>query len=164
MNQHKVKAWDANSDPISRIYAIAADADPFETVTVQAGDLRALVAEHRSSESTRHPPAPAESVAAFLDAIKARSPNGERVEVQYHPDGDWSVFNPPAPLMSDENVEKVADAMITDACFQLADGKGDCITDGGPAFTVIRGELDFEKLARAAIQAITPSETKEGNE
>jgi len=30
---------------------------------------------------------------AFINAIMKQSPNGEAVEVQYHPNGDWSVFD-----------------------------------------------------------------------
>jgi hypothetical protein len=29
----------------------------------------------------------------FLDAIRKRSPNGEQVVVQYHPNGDWTVYD-----------------------------------------------------------------------
>lgn len=34
-------------------------------------------------------------VRSFLDAIVKRSPNGEKVLVQYHPNGDWAVFDKP---------------------------------------------------------------------
>lgn len=41
------------ADPISKLRAIADSADPLKLVTVEAGDLRALVAEHRTMEATR---------------------------------------------------------------------------------------------------------------
>jgi hypothetical protein len=42
------QAW-TGADPIARLYAAAEGADPLKLITVQAGDLRALVAEHRSA-------------------------------------------------------------------------------------------------------------------
>lgn len=38
------------------------------------------------------------SAGAFLDAILRATPNGESIEVKYHPNGDWSVYDTPAPL------------------------------------------------------------------
>ena len=37
----------------------------------------------------------------FLDAIMEKTPNGEWIRVQYHPNGDWSVAKYPLPLTGD---------------------------------------------------------------
>jgi len=42
---------DAMADPITKLRAIADAADPRGLVTVEAGNLRALVAEHRAMEA-----------------------------------------------------------------------------------------------------------------
>ena len=42
-------AWRSDSDPIARLRFIADNADPLGLATVQVGDLRALVAEHRTA-------------------------------------------------------------------------------------------------------------------
>jgi hypothetical protein len=44
------------------------------------------------------------SVLSFILAIQDRTPNGEWIKVQYHPDGDWSVANSPeAPIAGDDD-------------------------------------------------------------
>ena len=58
------------------------------------------------------PPAPAaplsdyDRLAGFAAAILAATPNGEWIEVQYSPFGDWSVAATPAPDIAAKDAER----------------------------------------------------------
>lgn len=49
-------------------------------------------------------------IEGFLETIKARTPNGEYILVQYHPNGDWSVSNEPQVIYGDGDDIEVSDA------------------------------------------------------
>jgi hypothetical protein len=56
----------------------------------------------------------------FVAAIMNRTPNGEWIPVQFHPNGDWSVGNRErAPIPADDPVTRVAKA-ISDARWERA--------------------------------------------
>ena len=52
-------------------------------------------------------------VQGFLDTIMEKTPNGESILVQYHPNGDWSVSNEPQVIYGDAD-----DIELTDAEFE----------------------------------------------
>jgi phenylpyruvate tautomerase PptA (4-oxalocrotonate tautomerase family) len=45
--------------------------------------------------ASHHQSALAHGVEGFIQAIIAATPNGERIVVEYHPDGDWFVAKEP---------------------------------------------------------------------
>jgi hypothetical protein len=74
--------WDANSDPIQRLYAIADAADPLKLVEIQAGDLRALVAEHRCATLSPEPHAGvSEALERLGNRLIAFERHGPKTEV-----------------------------------------------------------------------------------
>lgn len=56
-------------------------------------ELRLIIDHARKSEP--------HGVRGFLNMIMERTPNGEWIRVQYHPNGDWSVAKYPLPLTGD---------------------------------------------------------------
>jgi len=53
-----------------------------------------LIIDHARNNHSRN-------VLGFLNEIMERTPNGEQIRVQYHPNGDWSVAKYPLPITGD---------------------------------------------------------------
>lgn len=53
-----------------------------------------LIIDHARNSETR-------GVRGFLNEIMQRTPNGEYIRVQYHPNGNWSIAKYPLPIAGD---------------------------------------------------------------
>jgi hypothetical protein len=109
------------------------------------------------------------SVTSFIVAIQDRTPNGEWIAVQYHPDGEWSVAHealssknelPSVPMTS----SPITDEMIADILERLNDeqlrlsGRG---IDQGCVDSCLSSVLALETIslieALAALRSSAPS-------